>query len=152
MNDIHITIKNSLKEAMLAKDTVKLEVIRGLMTAFMNELVSTGKTPQDVLEDADAIRVIRRIIKQREDSISQFTAAGRMDLANEDSAQLNILTTYVPAQAGAEEVKIIAEKVKIQMGIEDKSKMGILIGAVKKELGDRGDGSVIKSVVEDLFN
>ncbi len=152
MNDIHITIKNSLKEAMLAKDTVKLEVIRGLMTAFMNELVSTGKTPQDVLEDADAIRVIRRIIKQREDSISQFTAAGRMDLANEDSAQLNILTTYVPAQAGAEEVKIIAEKVKIQMGIEDKSKMGILIGAIKKELGDRGDGSVIKSVVEDLFN
>jgi len=152
MNDIHITIKNSLKEAMLAKDTVKLEVIRGLMTAFMNELVATGKTPQDVLEDIDVIRVIRRIIKQREDSISQFTAAGRMDLVNEDSAQLDILKTYVPAQADADEVKTVAEKVKIQMGIEDKSKMGILIGAVKKELGDRGDGSVIKSVVENLFN
>lgn len=152
MNDIHITIKNSLKEAMLAKDTVKLEVIRGLMTAFMNELVATGKTPQDILEDVDAIRVIRRIIKQREDSISQFSAAGRMDLANEDSAQLDILKTYVPAQADADEVKIIAEKVKIQMGIEDKSKMGILIGAIKKELGDRGDGAVIKSVVENLFN
>lgn len=151
MQDIHTNLKESLKEAMKARDTVKLDVIRGLLTAFTNELVATGRTPQDMIGDEDATKVIRRIIKQREDSISQFTAAGRQDLADEDTAQLQILQTYVPALAGADEVKIIAEKLKIQMGDIDKSKMGMLIGAVKKEMGDRADGNVIKGVVEGLF-
>ncbi len=151
MQDIHTTLKESLKDAMKARDTVKLDVIRGLLTAFTNELVATGHTPQDMIGDDDATRVIRRIIRQREDSISQFTAAGRMDLADEDTAQLKILQTYVPALAGADEVRIVAEKLRMQMGDIDKSKMGMLIGAVKKEMGDRADGNVIKGVVEGLF-
>ena len=151
MQDIHINLKESLKDAMRAKDTVLLNVIRGLLTAFVNELVVTGSTPQDVLGDDEAIRVIRRVIKQREDSILQYAKAERMDLVNEDTAELNILKTYVPEQAGVDEVKVIAEKIKMGMGDIDKSKMGILIGAVKKELGDRGDGNVIKGVVEKLF-
>jgi hypothetical protein len=151
MQDIHTTLKESLKEAMKARDTVKLDVIRGLLTAFTNELVATGHTPQEMLGDDDATKVIRRIIKQREDSISQFTAAGRQDLADEDTAQLHILQSYVPALAGPDEVKIVAEKIKMQMGDIDKSKMGMLIGAIKKEMGDRADGNVIKGVVEGMF-
>ncbi len=151
MQDIHITLKDSLKEAMKAKDAVKLNVIRGLLTAFTNELVATNRTPQDTLGDDDAVKVIRRIIKQREDSIDQFTKAGRTDLADEDSAQLEILKTYVPAQAGVDEVAKIVERMKSEMGEIDKSKMGMLIGAVKKELGDRGDGNLIKSVIEKMF-
>ncbi len=151
MQNIQSTLKESLKEAMKSKDAVKLNVIRGILTAFTNELVATSRTPQDSLSDDEAIKVIRRIIKQREDSISQYTNAGRMDLAEEDTAELAILQTYVPPLAGADEVVVIAERIKSEMGEIDKSKMGILIGAVKKELGDRADGSVIKSVVEKMF-
>jgi uncharacterized protein YqeY len=151
MDNIALKIREDLKEAMKAKDTLKLNVIRGVLTAFTNELVATNHTPQDILGDDDAIKVIRRIIKQREDAISQYTAAGRSDLADEDTAQMEILKNYVPAQASFEDVKIVAEKIKLEMGDIDKSKMGILIGAVKKEMGDKADGSVVKSVVESLF-
>jgi uncharacterized protein YqeY len=151
MENIALKIREDLKESMKAKDTLKLNVIRGVLTAFTNELVATNRTPQDTLTDEEAIKVIRRIIKQREDAISQYTAAGRNDLADEDTAQMNVLKTYVPAQASFEDVKIVAEKVKMQMGEIDKSKMGMLIGAVKKEMGDTADGMVIKSVVESLF-
>jgi hypothetical protein len=151
MENIALKIREELKEAMKAKDTLKLNVIRGVLTAFTNELVATNRTPQDTLGDDDAIKVIRRIIKQREDAILQYTAAGRIDLADEDAAQMEILKNYVPSQASFEDVKIVAEKIKIQMGDIDKSKMGILIGAVKKEMGDKADGAVVKSVVESLF-
>ncbi len=151
MENIHQSLKDSLKEAMKAKDTVKLNVIRGLLTSFTNELVASGKMPQEMLPDDMATRVIRRTIKQREDSISQYTAAGRQDLADEDTAQLEILKTYVPAGVSIEEVRIIAEKVKDAEGITDKSKMGILVGKIMKELGERGDGAVVKKVVEEIF-
>lgn len=151
MQNIHITLKETLKDALKAKDVVRLNVIRGLLTAFTNELVATGHTPQEIISDEDAVRVIRRVIKQREDAISQYTAAGRTDLADEDTAQMEILKTYVPAQASYDEVKIIVDKLKIEMGDIDKSKMGMLIGAAKKELGDRGDGNIIKKVVEESF-
>lgn len=76
---------------MLAKDSVRLEVLRGLSSAFTNELVAKGKTPQDKLTDEEAIAVISRTAKQRKDAISQFEGAGRQDLADEDKAQLAIL-------------------------------------------------------------
>ncbi len=151
MTNIHLSLKESLKDAMKAKDTVRLNTIRGLITAFTNELVATGKTPQDVLDDVLAGKVVLRTIKQREDAISQFEAAGRQDLADEDKAQLAILADYAPELAGIEEITKIATDLKGSMMMEDKSKMGILIGAVKKELGDRADGAVVKKVVESLF-
>ncbi len=151
MTNLHMAIKEQLKDAMRAKDTVRLNVIRGLITAFTNELVATGKTPQDVLDDVSCGKVVLRTIKQREDAISQFQSAGRQDLADEDIAQLAILREFAPAMASIEEVKKVSILLKEQMGISDKSKMGMLIGAVKKELGDKGDGTVIKSVVEELF-
>ncbi len=151
MKDIHLKLKDLLKDAMRAKDTNRLNVIRGLMTAFTNELVATGKTPQDILDDVSAGRVVLRTIKQREDSISQFQNAGRQDLADEDIAQLEILREFAPEMASIDEVKAIAVKLGGSIDTNDKSSVGKLIGAVKRELGDKGDGAVIKSVVEDLF-
>lgn len=151
MDNISLKIREDLKEAMKAKDTTKLNVVRGILTAFTNELVATNRTPQDALSNEECIKVIRRIIKQREDAIAQYTAAGRNDLADEDTLQMEILKTYVPAQASLEDVMFVVQKIKSQMGDVDKSKMGMLIGAVKKEMGDNADGAVIKSAVESLF-
>jgi uncharacterized protein YqeY len=151
MTDIHLGLKRALPDAMRAKDTNRLNVIRGLMTAFTNELVATGSTPQNTLDDVLCGKVILRTIKQRQDAIEQFQKANRQDLADEDKIQLGILQEFAPEMASLDEVKKIADSLKLSMGIEDKTKMGMLIGAVKKELGDRGDGAVIKKVVEDLF-
>lgn len=151
MTNIHTTIKESLKDAMRAKDTDRLNVIRGLMTSFTNELVATGSTPQDVLSDELANKVILRTIKQREDAISQFESAGRQDLADEDKAQLAILQEFAPQMASIEEITTVATALKESMMMTDKSKMGILIGSVKKEMGDNADGGAIKKVVEGLF-
>ncbi len=148
---LHNEIKNSLKEAMKAKDAVRLQVIRSLLTAFMNELVATGKTPQDTLSDEDALAVIKRSAKQRKESIAQYEAANRDDLAEQEKAELVILEEYLPTMMSQDEIRPIAEAKKAELSIEDKSKVGILIGAVMKELAGKADGKDVKEVAESLF-
>lgn len=151
MTDIHLTLKNSLKEALKAKDTVRLNVIRALLTSFVNELVSNNQTPQDILSDDMANRVILRTIKQREDAIKQFESAGRQDLADEDKAQLLILQEYGPVMVSFDEIKKVVQRLKDENNFTDKSSLGKLIGLAKKELGDNADGNIIKDVVNEIF-
>lgn len=148
---LHEEIKNKIKDAMKAKDTVALNVYRGLVTAFTNELVATGKTPQDMLGDEQAIVVIARTAKQRKDAIEQFTKGGRMDLADEDSAQLAILETYLPKLMEKSEVEEIAKLKQVELGITDPTKKGMLMSALMKDLKGRADGNVVKEVVDSLF-
>lgn len=137
---------------MKAKDTVALNVYRGLVTAFTNELVATGKTPQDMLGDEQAIAVIARTAKQRKDSIEQFTKGGRMDLADEDSAQLAILEMYLPKLMDKSEVESIAKTKQGELGITDPTKKGMLMSALMKDLKGKADGNVVKEVVDQLFS
>src|SRR5437870_333587 len=114
---LHEEIKGTIKEAMKAKDTVRLEVMRGLVTAFTNELVAKGRTPQEMLSDEDALAVITRMAKQRKDSIEQFTKGGRMDLVDEEKPQLAILETYLPQMMDKGEVDVLAKAKKEELGI-----------------------------------
>ena len=145
------TIKGSLKEAMMAKDTVKMTVIRGLMSGFTNELVALGRTPQDALTDDEVLAVIRRGVKQRKDAIEQFVAGGREDLADSEKAELALLEVYLPAMMPREEIQKIAEAKKAELGIDDKSKSGMLMSTLMKELKGKADGADVKAVVEGLF-
>ncbi|MDQ3077056.1 MAG: GatB/YqeY domain-containing protein [bacterium] len=144
-------IKDEIKKAMLAKDTVRLNVMRGISSAFTNELVAKGQKPQDELADDAGIAVIKRLVKQRKDSIEQFTKGGREDLAADEKTELAVLETLLPASMPKEEIKKVAEAKKAELGITDIAKMGMLIGAVNKELKGAADGSDIKEVVESLF-
>jgi uncharacterized protein len=145
------SIKSGLKEAMMAKDSVKLTVIRGLMTMFTNELVALGRTPQDALSDDEVLTVIRRAIKQRRDSIEQFTNAGRPELAESEQSELSILESYAPKMMSQDEIKALAEAKKAELGIDDKSKSGMLMSALMKDLKGKADGGDVKAVVEGLF-
>lgn len=145
------TIKASLKEAMMAKDSVKMTVIRGLMSAFTNELVALGRTPQDALTDDEVLAVIRRGVKQRKDAIEQFVAGGREDLADSEKAELALLEVYLPAMMPREEIQKIAEAKKAELGIDDKSKSGMLMSTLMKELKGKAGGADVKAVVEGLF-
>ncbi len=145
------TIKAELKPAMMAKDSVKLTVIRGLISAFTNELVSLGRTPQSELADEEVLAVIRRAVKQRKDSIEQFEKGGRADLADSEKAELAILDKYLPAMMSQDDIRAFAEAKKAELGVTDKSKVGMLMSALMKDLKGKADGGDVKAVVESLF-
>ncbi len=148
---LHKDIHAKIKEAMIAKDTVRLTVLRGLVSAFTNELIAKGKKPQEELPDDDAISVIKRAVKQRKDSIEQFTKGNRMDLVETETAELKILETFLPQTMSKEEIKKIAETKKAELKITDKAGMGKFMGVLMKELKGQADGNDVKEVVESLF-
>ncbi len=148
---LHESLRESLKEALKAKDAVKLRTVRSIMTACTNELVATGKTPQDMLDDAGVLSVIKRLAKQRKESILQFEAANRPELAEPEKEELVVLESYLPTMMTIEAIRPIAETKKAELGVTDKSKLGILVGAVMKELAGKADGADVKTVVESLF-
>ncbi len=148
---LHSDIKGELKEAMKARDEVRLRTVRGMMTAFTNELVATGKKPQDELDDAGVLSVIKRLAKQRKESIVQFEAAGRNELAEPEKLELVVLDSYLPQMMSQEEIEPIAKAKLAELGVTDKSKIGVAIGAVMKELAGKADGGDVKAVVERLL-
>lgn len=145
------TIKGQIKEAMLAKDQVRLGVVKGLVAGFTNELVNLKRTPQDALTDDEVLNVIRRAVKQRKDSIEQFTNGGRPELADSERAELVILEAYLPKMMDRDEVLAIAKSKLAEMGEVDKSKAGQFMGTLMKELKGKADGDVVKEVVDSLL-
>ena len=149
---IHEQIKANIKESMKAGDKVRLETMRGILTAFTNELVATGKTPQDMIADEGAVSVITRLAKQRKDSIEQFTKGGRMDLVEEETKQLNILQEFLPKLMERGEVEEFVKDKIAEMGEVDPSKKGMLMSSLMKDLKGKADGSVVKEVVDSLLS
>ncbi len=141
-----------MKQAMIAKDSLKLSVLRGILSSFTNELVAIGKTPQDELTDEEALKVITRLAKQRKDSIEQFNAGAREDLAAKEEEELGYLLPYLPAMMERSAIKVIALEKKEELGITDKSKSGLLMSAIMKELKGKADGADVKAVVEEILN
>ena len=148
---LHETIKGQLKEAMMAKQEVRLRTVRDMLTGFMNELVATGKKPQDLLDDEGVLKVITRLSKQRKDSIEQFTKAGSIDLAQIEKYELAVLETYLPTMMTQGEIRPLVEAKIAELGITDKSKMGILLGGLMKDLKGKADGGDVKAVAESLL-
>lgn len=148
---LHEKIKENIKEAMKSGDKVRLEVMRGLVTAFTNELVATRRTPQEFLTDEESLAVINKQAKQRKDSIEQFTKGDRMDLVEGESAQLGILEEFLPKLMEKWEVeKYVAEKYN-GFSEKDSSKKGMFMASLMKELRGRADGSMVKEVVDQVF-
>jgi len=145
------TIKNQLKESMVAKDSIRLNTLRGVLSAFTNELVAKKRKPTEVLSDEEALTVILKLSKQRKDSIEQFKKGNREDLVASEETELAILSKFLPELMSLGEVFKIAEAKKAELGITDKSKQGLLMSALMKELKERADGSIVKNAVDSLF-
>jgi len=145
-------IKDGIKQAMIAKDETRLMVLRGLSSDFVNELVSKKKKPDEALSDEEAMAVIKRAAKRRADSIEQFKKGGRLDLSEAEEKELAIIKTFIPEGMSKEEIKKIALTKKEELKIEEKSKMGLLMGSIMKELKGKAEGDDVKAVVEEIFN
>lgn len=137
---------------MKARQELRLSVVRGMLAAFTNELVATKRTPQDVLSDEEALAVIKRLAKQRKDSIEQFRKGNREDLAQKEEDELVILESYLPQTMSREEITPLAQAKMAELGVTDKTKMGMIMGALMKELKGKADGDDVKAVVESLFS
>ncbi len=142
-------IKAAIKPAMIAKDAVRLGTLRMLLAAFTNELVTQGHPPTDPLSDADCMKVIKRLAKQRKDSIEQFVTGGREDLAEDEKAELAIIEELLPAQMTEEEIETRI-KAKLAESPLDPTKKGQFVGTMMKELGDTADGGTVKTVIDRL--
>jgi len=145
-------MQGKIKEAMKAKDAVRLSVVRGLVAAFMNELVAKKRKPTELLTDDEALAVIQRSVKQRKDSIEQFSKGGRQDLVEGETAELKVLQEFMPAQMSRDEIKKMVIAKKSELGISDKKDVGKLMSAVMKELKGKADGGDVKAEVESLFS
>lgn len=148
---IHEKIKEEIPEALKVKDEVRLRTLRSLLTAITNELVATKHKPDEILDDATALKVIKRAANQHKDSIQQFEKGGRPDLVSAEKEELEIIQAYLPEAIPKEKIKEVAQLKKEELGITDKAKMGMLVGAIMKELQGEADGNDVKEVVEKLF-
>ncbi len=148
---LQVQIKTDMIAAMKARETLKVEVLRGLMAAFTNELVTLKKLPTDALPDENALTVIRREVKKRKDASEQFRKGNRPELADKEDAEDAMLKAYLPQMMSQDEIRPIAEKKKAELGMHDKKEAGKLMGAVMKELNGKADGADVKAVVDSLF-
>jgi uncharacterized protein len=149
---LHTDIKNQIKEAMLARETERLSVLRGLSASFTNELVANKRKPDEELADDEAMEVIRRAVKQRKDSIEQFEKGGRQDLADAEKSELVILEAYLPQQMSKEEIENYVKNKQTELGFTDKSKSGQFMGVIMKDLKGKADGPMVKEIIDSLFS
>lgn len=149
---LHQQIKEEIKKAMLAKEAERLSALRNISSAFTSEVMAKGKKPDELIDDDGALLVLKRLAKQRKESIEQFTIGNRPEKAEEERKELVLIESFLPVQMSREEIQKIVEAKKIELGVTDKAKMGILIGAISKETKGTADGAVIKEIVENLFN
>ena len=147
---IHETIKAGIPEAMKARDEVRLRTLRSLVTAMTNEVVAKKRKPTELLTDDEALAVLKRAANQRKDSIEQFEKAGRTDLSAPEKEELAIVEALLPAQMSREEVEAVV-RAKIAETGADKSKAGMLTGAVMKDLKGKADGGLVKEVIDSLL-
>ncbi len=143
-------IKELLKEAMKSGDETGKLTYRGLLSAFMAYLTANGKKPQDPITDEEAMTVIKKEIKKREDSIKQFTDAGRPELAESEIKEKNILMQFLPAQLSNEEIEAKVSEILSRVVPLDPKNMGKYIGMCVKDLKDVASGDAIKSAIEKL--
>jgi hypothetical protein len=137
-------ITEDMKTAMRAKDSERLGTIRLLLAAMKQKEVDERVT----LDDAAVIAIVDKLIKQRKDSISQFTAAGRTDLADKESAELKVLEAYLPQRLGADEIDAAVRAIVATLGAGGPGDMGKVMGAVKQQLAGKADMALVSAAVK----
>lgn len=148
---LHQTIKGHIKESMIAKDETRTMVLRGIQAEIQKDLIAKKSAATEGTDD-EVLAIIKRLVKQRKDSIDQFTKGGRPELAESENKELKVLEAYLPASMPKDEIKKVAIAKKAELGVADKSGAGKLIGAISKELKGKAEGSDIKEVVDSLFS
>lgn len=140
-------VDSDLKTAMREKNAIKLGVLRMLKAALMNAAIEKSGA-QGKLDDADAVQVIRKQVKQRQDSIESFEKGGRAELAAKEKEELSILQSYLPQQMSADEISKIVRETIAEVGATSKQQMGAVMKAVQAKAAGRADGKTLSAEVQ----
>ena len=145
-------LQADLKSAMLAKDVERTGVLRMALSAYRNEAVAKGLSPQGILSEAEAIAVFKRLVKSREDSVEQFTKVGRPERAATEQAEIEILKAYLPAMLeGGRLEKAVREAIQ-ECGAQSRKDMGLVMKTLQARHGASYDGKAASQLVQSLLN
>jgi uncharacterized protein len=142
--DIRQRLDEDLKAAMRAKDSVRLETVRNVRGAMRAREIDSGKE----LDDQEITKLIRGLVKQREDSIAQYREGGRSDLVERESAEKALLEAYLPAAASGADVERVVAEVVAELGATSIKDMGRVMKAALERLGPAADGKLVSAAVK----
>jgi len=140
-------VDSDLKTAMREKNAVKLGVLRMLKAALTNATIEKSGADSE-LTDAEAIQVIRKQVKQRQDSIESFEKGGRADLAAKEKDELSILQSYLPQGMSADEISKVVRETIAEVGATSKAQMGAVMKALQAKVAGRADGKTLSAEVQ----
>lgn len=142
-------ISNDIKEAMKARDKVRLEALRNIKKVFIEAKTAPGAN--DTLEDAQALKILQKLAKQGHDSADLYNSQNRPDLAEEEMAQVNVIESYLPKQMSEEEIEAVVKEIIAQTGAQSMKEMGKVMGVASKQLAGKADGKKISEIVKMLL-
>ena len=142
-------IMEQLKTAMKAKDTVALESLRAVKSAILLAQTETGS--KEELTEAQELKILQKLVKQRNDSATLFEEQGREDLAAPEKAQAAVIAQFLPAQMDESEIEKIVKEIIVQTGASGMKDMGKVMGMASKQTAGKADGKVISTIVKSLL-
>lgn len=142
-------VSEDIKKAMLARDTVALEALRGIKKEFLE--AKTAKGSDGTLPDDKAMAILAKMIKQRKESADIYTQQNRPELAAEENAQAEIIARYMPKALTDQELTDVLRDIIARVGATSPKEMGKVMGVASKELAGRADGRVISARVRELL-
>ena len=143
-------VMDELKQAMRAKDEAALRTLRAIKAAILIEKTSEGGG--DTLTEADEIKLLQKMAKQRRDSLDIYEKQNRADLADKEKEELAILERFLPKQLSAEELKVELQAIISQVGATSPADMGKVMGVATKQLAGKADGKAISETVKQLLS
>lgn len=147
--DLFEQISNDIKEAMKAKDKVKLETLRNVKKFFLEAKTAPGAN--DTLTDDAALKIMQKLVKQGKDSAAVYEGQGRTDLAEAEMAQVHVIEAYLPKQLSAEELEAKLKEIIARTGATSGKDMGKVMGVASKELAGLAEGRTISAKVKELL-
>jgi len=142
-------IMADLKEAMKSKDRAALEALRAIKTALLNEKTAAGATE---MTEADELKLLTKLRKQRVESMTIFREQGREDLAEPEEAQIAIIERYLPAMLTEEEIEAKVKEIVTELGATSMADMGKVMGKASAAMAGQADGKVISGMVRKLLS
>ena len=141
-------ISEDIKTAMKAKDKLRLETLRSIKKVLLEKEVSVRPSGQTELTEAQELEVLVQLAKQRRDSIEQYQQVGRSDLADQETQELAIIETFLPAQLSDDEIAQAIEAIIAQVGATSPKDMGKVMGPAMQQLKGKADGKKVQDIVK----
>lgn len=142
-------VSEDIKKAMLAKDRVALDALRGIKKEFLE--AKTAKGGDGELHDDQALKILLKMVKQRKESAQMYVDANRQELADNELAQVKVIEQYLPQQMSEQELTAVLEGIIAQVGAAGPQDMGKVMGVATKQLAGKAEGKVISMKVKELL-